>query len=206
MHPAPCSWPISTRMGWQWKRWWVRTMVNWPHSQAIAASSAGARTLKNSGWGAKVSGLAVADLGGPVVARVFWRQPWVLVHKRLCCGWHARSGRSGCAIHAITALAAADVDGDGQAEVIAGTEYSTPLNVHNSDGSFRWTTFEEVGSRGQCHHVAPRHRPHPSAIGRCRWRRRVREIRLWHAGRLDLRGQTAGWGRGLARQYRRRSL
>jgi outer membrane protein assembly factor BamB len=50
--------------------------------------------------------------------------------------------------HAITALAVADADGDGHAEVMVGTEYSTPLTVHNSDGSFRWSTFEEVGSEG----------------------------------------------------------
>ena len=67
--------------------------------------------------------------------------------------------------HEITALAAADVDGDGQAEVIAGTEYSTPLNVHNSDGSFRWTTFEEVGSEGNATTPArARYRPDPSQL------------------------------------------
>ena len=50
--------------------------------------------------------------------------------------------------HAITGLAVADADGDGKAEVMVGTEYSTPLTVHNHDGSFRWSTFEEVGSEG----------------------------------------------------------
>ena len=39
--PAPCSWLISTPMGWS-KRWWARMMVYWPHSKATAASSAGA--------------------------------------------------------------------------------------------------------------------------------------------------------------------
>ena len=50
--------------------------------------------------------------------------------------------------HAITALQVADTDGDGKAEVLAGTEYYTPLTVHNFDGSFRWSTFEQVGSHG----------------------------------------------------------
>jgi len=40
------------------------------------------------------------------------------------------------------------VDGDGRAEVIAGNVYSTPLTVHNFDGSFRWSTFEQVGAEG----------------------------------------------------------
>ena len=104
------------------------------------------RTLKNSGWGAKVSGLAVADLEGQGRTSVL----------ASTVGWYINAFAADGTLewaewvryHAITALAAADVDGDGQAEVIAGTEYSTPLNVHNSDGSFRWTTFEEVGSEG----------------------------------------------------------
>ncbi|MDA0748077.1 MAG: FG-GAP-like repeat-containing protein, partial [bacterium] len=50
--------------------------------------------------------------------------------------------------HAIRDFRVADVDGDGKAEVMVGTEYSTPLTVHNFDGSFRWSTFEEVGSEG----------------------------------------------------------
>ena len=104
------------------------------------------KTLKDSGWGAKVSGLAVADLEGRGRTSVL----------ASTVGWYINAFAADGTLewaewvryHAITALAAADVDGDGQAEVIAGTEYSTPLNVHNSDGSFRWTTFEEVGSEG----------------------------------------------------------
>ena len=104
------------------------------------------RTLKDSGWGSKVSGLAVADLDG--------RDRTSVIASTV--GWYINAFTAEGTLewaewvryHAITALAAADVDGDGQAEVIAGTEYSTPLNVHNSDGSFRWTTFEEVGSEG----------------------------------------------------------
>ena len=34
------------------------------------------------------------------------------------------------------------------AEILVGTEYCTPLTVHNFDGSFRWSTFEQVGSHG----------------------------------------------------------
>ena len=104
------------------------------------------RTLKDSGWGAKVSGLAVADLEGQGRTSVL----------ASTVGWYINAFTGDGTLkwaewvryHAIAALAAADVDGDGQAEVIVGTEYSTPLNVHNSDGSFRWTTFEEVGSEG----------------------------------------------------------
>jgi len=50
--------------------------------------------------------------------------------------------------HPITAVEAADVDGDGRAEVIVGNVYSTPLNVHEFDGSFRWSTLEQVGAEG----------------------------------------------------------
>ncbi len=50
--------------------------------------------------------------------------------------------------HVITALEADDVDGDGRAEVIVGTTYSTPLTVHDYDGAFRWSTLEQVGSEG----------------------------------------------------------
>ena len=102
--------------------------------------------VKNSGWGSRVSGLAVADLEGR-------GRPSVLAST---VGWCINAFAADGALewaewvryHAITALAAEDVDGDGQAEVMVGTEYSTPLNVHNGDGSFRWTTFEEVGSEG----------------------------------------------------------
>lgn len=50
--------------------------------------------------------------------------------------------------HVITALEAADVDGDGRAEVIVGNTYSTPLTVHEFDGNFRWSTLEQVGAEG----------------------------------------------------------
>ena len=50
--------------------------------------------------------------------------------------------------HVITALEATDADGDGRAEVIVGTTYSTPLTVHDYDGAFRWSTLEQVGSEG----------------------------------------------------------
>ena len=50
--------------------------------------------------------------------------------------------------HVITALEAADTDGDGRAEVIVGTTYSTPLTVHDFDGAFRWSTLEQVGAEG----------------------------------------------------------
>jgi outer membrane protein assembly factor BamB len=50
--------------------------------------------------------------------------------------------------HAITRLVVEDADGDGQAEVMVGNIYSTPLTVHHADGSFRWSTLEQVGAEG----------------------------------------------------------
>ncbi len=105
------------------------------------------RKLKNM-WqrGAKVSDIAVADLEGDGDLSVLAGTE----------GWYvnafAADGTPRWAnwfrYHAITALTVADADGDGRAEVMAGTEYSTPLTVHNYDGCFRWSTFEEVGSEG----------------------------------------------------------
>jgi len=105
------------------------------------------RVLKNM-WprGAKVSGLALADLQGRGELSVLAATE----------GWYVNAfsvdGTPEWAewvrYHAITGLIVADADGDGKAEVVVGTEYSTPLNVHNWDGSLRWTTFEEVGSEG----------------------------------------------------------
>lgn len=50
--------------------------------------------------------------------------------------------------HSITAMTVEDADGDGKAEVMVGNVYSTPLTVHNFDGSFRWSTLEQVGAEG----------------------------------------------------------
>ncbi len=105
------------------------------------------RELKNMGGrGAKVSALAVADLDGSGHTSVLAGTEGWFVNS------FAADGTPGWAdwirYHAITALVVADADGDGRAEVMVGTEYSTPLSVHNYDGSFRWSTFEEVGSEG----------------------------------------------------------
>lgn len=111
------------------------------------------RRLKNlMNMEAKVSALAVADLEGSGNLSILAGT----------AGWYvnafATDGTPKWAhwfrYHAITALAVEDADQDGKAEVIVGTEYSTPLNVHNCDGSFRWSTFEEVGSEG--HATTPR--------------------------------------------------
>ncbi|MBI4550786.1 MAG: VCBS repeat-containing protein [Candidatus Latescibacteria bacterium] len=51
--------------------------------------------------------------------------------------------------HGVTALLAADLDGDGREEVAVGTEYSTPLNLLDDDGRIRWFTWEQVGSEGR---------------------------------------------------------
>ena len=102
------------------------------------------RNMGNRPSGA--SALAVADLDGDGCRSVLaGTQGWYV-------NAFASDGTARWAnwvrYHAITALAVSDADGDGKAEVMVGTEYSTPLTVHNSDGSFRWSTFEEVGSEG----------------------------------------------------------
>ena len=70
------------------------------------------KTLKDSGWGAKVSGLAVADLEGQGRTSVL----------ASTVGWYINAFAADGTLewaewvryHAITALAAADVDGDGK--------------------------------------------------------------------------------------------
>ncbi|MBI2504019.1 MAG: PQQ-binding-like beta-propeller repeat protein, partial [Candidatus Latescibacteria bacterium] len=105
------------------------------------------RPLQNmSGRPAAVTALALADLEGT-------GQQNVLAGT---AGWYvnvfAADGTPQWAnwfrYHPITVLAVADVDGDSRAEVMAGNVYSTPLTVHNFDGSFRWSTLEQVGSEG----------------------------------------------------------
>ena len=105
------------------------------------------RGLRNmSSRGARVSGIAVADLeGNGGLSVLAGTEGWFV-------NAFAHDGSPKWAewfrYHAITALQVTDTDGDGRAEVLAGTEYYTPLTVHNFDGSFRWSTFEQVGSHG----------------------------------------------------------
>ena len=105
------------------------------------------RGLRNmSSRGARVSGIAVADLeGNGELSVLAGTEGWFV-------NAFANDGSPKWAewfrYHAITALKVADADGDGKAEVLVGTEYYTPLTVHNFDGSFRWSTFEQVGSHG----------------------------------------------------------
>ncbi len=105
------------------------------------------RPLQNiSGRGARVSALAVADLEGSGRMSVLAGT----------AGWYVNAfAADGTPLwanwfryHPITALAAVDADRDGKAEVMAGNVYSTPLTVHNWDGSFRWSTLEQVGAEG----------------------------------------------------------
>jgi outer membrane protein assembly factor BamB len=91
-----------------------------------------------------VTALDVADLDGSGKQSVI----------AATAGWYVNAfSASGEALwanwiryHVITALCVEDLDGDGKAEVVVGNVYSTPLTVHNWDGSFRWTTLEQVGS------------------------------------------------------------
>ena len=105
------------------------------------------RELTNiSGRGAHVADLAVADLDGS-------GQPCIL---GATAGWYVNAfAADGNALwanwiryHVITTLRVEDVDGDGRAEVMVGNVYSSPLSVHNFDGSFRWSTLEQVGAEG----------------------------------------------------------
>ena len=96
--------------------------------------------------GTRVSAIAVADLeGNGDLSVLAGTEGWFV-------NAFANDGSPRWAewfrYHAITALQVTDTDGDGRAEVLAGTEYYTPLTVHNFDGSFRWSTFEQVGSHG----------------------------------------------------------
>jgi|GEM_PF-870517 outer membrane protein assembly factor BamB len=105
------------------------------------------RPLKNiSGRGERVSDITTADLYGD-------GQICVLAGT---AGWYVNVFTSAgdplwaewFRYHPITRVLAADVDGDGQSEVMVGNIYSTPLTVHNADGSFRWSTLEQVGAEG----------------------------------------------------------
>lgn len=96
--------------------------------------------------GTRVSAVAVADLEGNGELNVLAGTEGWFVNAFAADG--APKWAEWFRYHAITALQAADADGDGKAEILVGTEYYTPLTVHNFDGSFRWSTFEQVGSHG----------------------------------------------------------
>jgi outer membrane protein assembly factor BamB len=105
------------------------------------------RALKNiSGRGEKVVDIAVADLYGDgrrhlLAATAGWYvNAYTLEGEPLWDTW--------IRYHVITRLNVLDADGDGKAEVMVGNIYSTPLTVHNADGSFRWSTLEQVGAEG----------------------------------------------------------
>ena len=96
--------------------------------------------------GTRVSGVAVADLEGRGDLSVLAGTEGWFVNAFAADG--APKWAEWFRYHAITALKVEDTDGDGRAEILVGTEYCTPLTVHNFDGSFRWSTFEQVGSHG----------------------------------------------------------
>jgi len=58
--------------------------------------------------------------------------------------WHLQAK-----YHSVTEILAEDLDGDGKMEIAVGTEYCTPLNVLNYDGTMRWFTWEQVGSEAR---------------------------------------------------------
>jgi len=99
-----------------------------------------------SGRGAHVSAIATADLEGDgrlsvLAATAGWYvNAFAADGTKLWANW--------IRYHVITTLQVADVDGDGRAEVLVGNVYSSPLSVHNFDGSFRWSTLEQVGAEG----------------------------------------------------------
>lgn len=96
--------------------------------------------------GTRVSGIAVANLEGNGDLSVLAGTEGWFVNAFAFDG--SPKWAEWFRYHAITALQVVDTDGDGKAEVLVGTEYYTPLTVHNFDGSFRWSTFEQVGSHG----------------------------------------------------------
>ncbi|MBM3263529.1 MAG: PQQ-binding-like beta-propeller repeat protein [candidate division Zixibacteria bacterium] len=105
------------------------------------------RTLKNiSARGAAVTAIATADLYGDghsaVVAGTagWFVNAFVGDGTPLWATW--------VRYHPITRLIVEDADGDGRGEVMVGNVYSTPLTVHHADGSFRWSTLEQVGAEG----------------------------------------------------------
>ena len=105
------------------------------------------RPLKTiSGRGAKVTDIAVARLhrDGPLCVLAGNEGWFVNVFttdgEPLWATW--------VRYHPITRLLVDDTDGDGFPEVMVGNIYSTPLTVHNADGSFRWSTLEQVGAEG----------------------------------------------------------
>ena len=160
------------------------------------------RPLKNLyGSVSPVTALTVADLEGE-------GEPSLLAGT---AGWFVNVFTPGGApkwarwirYHVITALEATDADGDGRAEVIVGTTYSTPLTVHDYDGAFRWSTLEQVGSEGNA--TTPRRGIHLTRMRLADLeRRRDPRDRLRHRGRLALRRRAARRGGALAGQHRRR--
>lgn len=121
------------------------------------------RPLRNIGGPTAVRALAAADLdGGGGTTYLAGTAGWYV-------NTFAADGTPRWATwfryHPITALVAADVDGDGFAEVIAGNVYSTPLTVHNHDGTFRWSTAEQVGAEGNA--TTPRRGIHLTHL--CLW-------------------------------------
>jgi hypothetical protein len=51
--------------------------------------------------------------------------------------------------HSATRLVVADLDADGDAEIVIGNEYHTPVNVFDDAGNVLWEAWEQVGSESR---------------------------------------------------------
>ncbi len=164
-------------------------------------TNAGVASLANM-WnrGTRVSAIDVADLEGNGDLNVLAGTEGWFVNAFAPDG-ELLDGPNGFDITPSPRLQAADVDGDGKAEILVGTEYYTPLTVHNFDGSFRWSTFEQVGIARERDNAETRHLSETDGTVRPRQRRRSGN-HLRDGRRLDLRRQSSGRRRTLAYQSR----
>jgi len=105
------------------------------------------RTIKAGIRTPKVVCVTTGDLEGTGGVSILAGTEGWYVHAFDCAGeerWHLQAK-----YHSVTEILAEDLDGDGRMEIAVGTEYCTPLNVLNSDGTMRWFTWEQVGSEAR---------------------------------------------------------
>ena len=105
------------------------------------------RTIKAGIRTPKVTCVTTGDLAGNGDVSILAGTEGWFVHAFDLTGnerWHIQAK-----YHSVTEILAEDLDGDGKMEIAVGTEYCTPLNVMNYDGTMRWFTWEQVGSEAR---------------------------------------------------------